>query len=182
MKHYAQPKTDGQRLFNLQYDYKNGRTAALGEMYGLLRVIAYKTINKISNGDEHVKSLSASERESKAHDAATYIIEQYIKRPTFCINKSMTGYLHSRIMRELYGGRKCDKMLVFTDELPERKAERHEYRCIVTDRKTGERETYASLGELLLAPAFHSLRKKRLVECIRNDTTWKNYRFELLEI
>ena len=125
MKHYAQPKTDGQRLFNLQYDYKNGRTAALGEMYGLLRVIAYKTINKISNGDEHVKSLSASERESKAHDAATYIIEQYIKRPTFCINKSMTGYLHSRIMRELYGGRKCDKMLVFTDELPERKAERH---------------------------------------------------------
>ena len=156
MKHYAQPKTDGQRLFNLQYDYKNGRTAALGEMYGLLRVIAYKTINKISNGDEHVKSLSASERESKAHDAATYIIE--------------------------YGGRKCDKMLVFTDELPERKAERHEYRCIVTDRKTGERVTYASLGELLLAPAFHSLRKKRLVECIRNGTTWKNYRFELLEI
>lgn len=182
MKHYAQPKTDGQRLFNLQYDFNNGRTAALGEMYDLLRVIAYKTINKISNSDEHIKSLTASERECKAHDAATYIIEQYIKRPTFCITKSMTGYLHGRIMRELYGGRKCDKMLVFTDELPECKAERHEYKCVVTDRKTGTRTTYESLGALLMEPTFRTLRKKRLVECIRNGTTWKSYRFELLEI
>ena len=147
-----------------------------------MRIIAYKTINKISNGDEHVKSLSASERESKAHDAATYIIEQYIKRPTFCITKSMTGYLHGRIMRELYGGRKCDKMLVFTDELPECKAERHEYKCVVTDRKTGTRTTYESLGALLMEPTFRTLRKKRLVECIKNGTTWKSYRFAILEI
>ena len=151
-------------------------------MYDLLRVIAYKTINKISNSDEHIKSLTASERECKAHDAATYIIEQYIKRPAFCITKSMTGYLHGRIMRELYGGRKCDKMLVFTDELSECKAERHEYKCVVTDRKTGTRTTYESLGALLMEPTFRTLRKKRLVECIKNGTTWKSYRFAILEI
>lgn len=182
MKHYEQPKNDGQKLFNLQYEYKNGRAAALGELYDLLQEIAYKTINNISNRDKKVQEMTAEERRQKAHDAATYIIEQYLKRPDFEIDDSMTGYLFRRVMREIYGARKCDKMLVFTAKLPERANERRAHEYIVTDTATGTRRTYASADELYLNPIFKGLRKKRLVECIKSGSTWKQYKFEIIEL
>lgn len=182
LPYFKKPHTEGQRLFNLQYEYKNGRAEALGELYDGLRVVAYKVINKISDSDINVKALSKAERIQKAHDAATYIIEQFLKRPDFTIKKSISGYLYCRVMRELYGVRKCDKMLVFTDKLPKRAQITREYHYIVKDQKTGASVSFSCLDEMLLNPIFRNLRKKRLVECIKNGTTWKNYKFELLEL
>ena len=178
----GQPKSDGQRLFELQGEYKAGRADALGEMYEMLATIAHKTINRIGQNDARGAALACPEREQKAHDAATYIIEQYLKRPGFLITDSITGYLYRRVLKELNYARKCDKMLVYTGELPERPKDGRRYEYIVTDGATGQRTSYCCVGELYMNPAFKGLRKKRLAECISTGKKWKNYSFDVLEI
>ena len=176
---------DEQQLFILQSRLKNGDAQAMEEMYENLVTIAYKTINDQSNSNAKIKALSADERKQKAHDAATYIIEQYLKRPAFEITNSITGYLYTRIKWELYGKDhqyKRDQMVVYTDKLPERNGARIKYKYLVKDVITGKEATYESVDELYLNPAFKGLRKKRLVESIRTGRKWKNYIFDLLEV
>lgn len=183
-RHYDNPQTDDQRLFNLQNRLKNGDASAMAEMYEALAKIAYKTINNRSNNSARTKALSAEERKQKAHDAATYLIEQYLKRPAFVITNSITGYLYTRVNWELYGKNhqnKRDQMLVFTDKLPEPQQPKIKYKYLVRNIKTGEVVIYESADELYLNPVFFTLRKKRLIENIRTGRRWKNYIFELLE-
>ena len=178
-------ESDDQQLFNLQSRLKNGDEQAMAEMYEKLVTVAYKTINSRSNSNAKIKALSADERKQKAHDAATYIIEQYLKRPAFVITDSITGYLYTRINWELYGKDhqyKRDQMVVYTDKLPERNGARIKYKYLVKDVITGKDTTYESADELYLNPAFKGLRKKRLVESIRTGRKWKNYIFDLLEV
>lgn len=182
LPYYAQPVNDGQRLANLQHEYKNGNAAALGKMYDLLVTIAYKTINKLCESNELLKQLSAAERKQKAHDAATYIIEQYLKKPAFVIIDSFTGYLFRRIQKELFYVRKSEKLLVFTDTLPDVKQEKKSFEYIVTNRRTGSKKVYQRAEQILLSPTFRRMRKKQLAECIRTGTSYKNYTFELLEV
>ena len=153
-------------------------------MYENLVTIAYKTINDQSNINAKIKALSADERKQKAHDAATYIIEQYLKRPDFVIKNSMTGYLFKRVQFELYGKnmRHCDQMLIFYGDVPASKEAKKKYYYIVKDKNTGKSETFESYEEMHLDPRFKTLRKKRLVEGIRYGKTWKNYNFDILEV
>ena len=177
-------ESDEQQLFILQSRLKNGDAQAMAEMYEKLVTIAYKVINNHSNSNAKIKALSADERKQKAHDAATYIIEQYLKRPAFEITNSITGYLYTRIKWELYGKdhqNKRDQMVVYTDKLPERNNTRIKYKYLVKDVITGIDTTYDSVAELYLNPAFKGLKKKRLVESIRTGRKWKNYTFDLLE-
>lgn len=178
-------KDDEQQLFILQTKIKTGDAQAMAEMYEKLRVIAYKTINSRSRSNSKIKELSAEERQQKAHDAATYIIEQYLKRPSFLITDSVTGYLYKRIAWELYGKNhqnKRDQMVVYTDKLPERNGARIKYKYLVKNITTGIDTTYDSAAELYLNPAFKKLRKRQLVEYIRTGRKWKNFIFELLEV
>lgn len=179
--------SDNDELFEMQAKIKNGDTAVLSDMYKKLFEIAYKNINANSHKNEKIASMTAAERAQKAHDAATYIIEQYLKRPDFKMNDSMTGYLYRRINYELYGrfNRKCDKLLIFTDfsSAPQKQTRpRIRYRYIVKDIKTDTTASYESAAELYLNPEFKGLRKKRLAECIRTGRKWKNYLFDLLEV
>lgn len=183
--------TNNEQLLQLQADYKNGDSGALSAMYTKLFEIAYKTINAKSHENEIIAGMTAAERKQKAHDAATYIIEQYLKSPAFKITKSMTGYLFRRINYELYGrfNRNCDKLLIFTDFSKnarawecKRKTTRKSFRYIVKDIKTGKTESYSSAGELYLNPKFKGLRKKRLAEAISTGRKWKNYTFDILEV
>ena len=178
-------ESDEQPLFILQSRLKNGDAQAMAEMYEKLVTIAYKVINNHSNSNAKIKALSADERQQKAHDAATYIIEQYLKRPAFEITNSITGYLYTRIKWELYGKdhqNKRDQMVVYTDKLPERNNTRIKYKYLVKDVITGIDTTYESAAELYLNPAFKRLKKKRLVESIRTGRKWKNYIFDVLEV
>ena len=177
-------ESDDQQLFNLQNRLKNGDAQAMAEMYENLVTIAYKTINDQSNINAKIKALSADERKQKAHDAATYIIEQYLKRPDFVIKNSMTGYLFKRVQFELYGKnmRHCDQMLIFYGDVPASKEAKKKYYYIVKDKNTGKSETFESYEEMHLDPRFKTLRKKRLVEGIRYGKTWKNYNFDILEV
>ena len=177
-------ESDDQQLFNLQNRLKNGDAQAMAEMYENLVTIAYKTINDQSNINAKIKALSADERKQKAHDAATYIIEQYLKRPDFVIKNSMTGYLFKRVQFELYGKnmRHCDQMLIFYGDVPASKEAKKKYYYIVKDKNTGKSETFESYEEMHLDPRFKTLRKKRFVEGIRYGKTWKNYSFDILEV
>ena len=183
--------SDNNELFELQAKILNGDKGALSAMYKKLYEIAYKTINANSHKNEVIAGMTAAERQTKAHDAATYIIEQYLKRPDFKITESMTGYLYRRINYELYGrfNRKCDKLLIFTDFSQnartwesKRETKKTGYRYLVKDLKTGTSTSYESAAELYLNPEFKGLRKKRLAECIRTGRKWKNYIFDLLEV
>ena len=177
-------ESDDQHLFILQSRLKNGDAQAMAVMYENLVTIAYKTINDQSNINAKIKALSADERKQKAHDAATYIIEQYLKRPDFVIKNSITGYLFKRVEFELYGKnmRHCDQMLIFYGDVPASKEGEKKYYYIVKDKNTGKSETFESYEEMHLDPRFKTLRKKRLVEGIRYGKTWKNYNFDILEV
>lgn len=177
--------SDDPQLFNLQNKLKNGDAQAMAEMYKILTVIAYKTINSRSCTNARIKVLTADERKQKAHDAATYVIEQYLKRPDFIITDSITGYLYTRVNWELNGKdhqNKRDQMVVYTDKLPERNGARIKYKYLVKNLNTGINTVYESSAELYLNPAFKGLRKKRLAESIRTGRKWKNYIFDLLEV
>ena len=186
--YYETPANDNQLLFNLQYRFRNGDKRALDGMYKKLKEMAYKIINNRSKNNKFIANMAADEREQKAHDAATYIIEQFIKREEFNVTESENGfvnYLYARIQWELYGNghqRKCDQMIRYTDELPEQKETKKAYRYIVKNLHTGESAIYSSAAELYQNPTFRNLRKKRLVESIRTGRRWKNYTFDILEV
>ena len=185
LPYFERPVSDDQQLFNFQFELKKGNAQALAGMYKKLYEVGYKIINNRSRTNGRIAALSATERQQKAHDAATYIIEQYLKRPDFVISNSITGYLYTRIKWELYGKdhqNKRDQMVVYTDTLPERNGARIKYKYIVKDVITGIDTTYDSAAELYLNPDFKGLRKKRLVESIRTGRKWKNYIFDLLEV
>ena len=184
LPYYDTPTNDNQRLLNLQLKYKVNGGKYLGEMYKLLYEIAYKNINKLSEQSQKIKNMDAAERMEKAHNAATYIVEQYLKRPDFVIKNSMTGYLFKRVQFELYGKnmRHCDQMLIFYGDVPASKEAKKKYYYIVKDKNTGKSETFESYEEMHIDPRFKTLRKKRLVEGIRYGKTWKNYNFDILEV
>ena len=184
LPYYDTPTNDNQRLLNLQLKYKVNGGKYLGEMYKLLYEIAYKNINKLSEQSQKIKNMDAAERMEKAHNAASYIVEQYLKRPDFVIKNSMTGYLYKRVQFELYGKnmRHCDQMLIFYGDVPASKEAKKKYYYIVKDNNTGKSETFESYDEMHLDPRFKTLRKKRLVEGIRYGKTWKNYNFDILEV
>ena len=184
LPYYDTPTNDNQRLLNLQFKYKVNGGKYLGEMYKLLYEIAYKNINKLSEQSQKIKNMDAAERMEKAHNAATYIVEQYLKRPDFVIKNSMTGYLYKRVQFELYGKnmRHCDQMLIFYGDVPASKKKKKKYYYIVKDKNTGKSETFESYEEMHLDQRFKTLRKKRLVEGIRYGKTWKNYNFDILEV
>ena len=184
LPYYDTPTNDNQRLLNLQLKYKLNGGAYLGDMYKLLFEIAYKNINKLSEQSQKIKNMDAVERMEKAHNAASYIVEQYLKRPDFVIKNSMTGYLFKRVQFELYGKntRHCDQMLIFYGDVPASKEAKKKYYYIVKDNNTGKSETFESYEEMHLDLRFKTLRKKRFVEGIRYGKTWKNYSFDILEV
>ena len=115
LPYYENPKSDNQKLINWQKEYREGDDKALDLIFELSKQIAWKYINKISKKNLEVKRLSASERENKATDAATYIVVQLMTRPNFAITQSFTGYLWLRVMHELFYYREVDKIVDFVD-------------------------------------------------------------------
>ena len=115
LPYFATPRNDNETLLNFQYEYRHGDQKALGRMYRLCVQIAMRYISEISKKNRKLRKLSAFDKESKAHDAASYIIEQLIKRPTFVISRSVTAYLWLRVEQELFYHRKVDKIVDFVD-------------------------------------------------------------------
>ena len=115
LPHFLEPKNDNEYLLECQWQYRHGDQTALDRMYKKARTLGMKFINAIGQTNRHVSSLNYGAKKIKAEDAATYMIEQYIKRPDFVITKNFPGYLFLRIAHELYYRRKVDKVVDFVD-------------------------------------------------------------------
>ena len=114
--YYSEAQTDNQRFMNMQKRYIiDNDTKALADMYRLGVKVALKMINKLSVSNRHLQRLARAERSEKAHHASSYIIEQYLKRPTFYIKKSYTAYLYKRVQYELFYHRKIDTAIIYCD-------------------------------------------------------------------
>lgn len=114
--YYNEAQTDNQRFMNMQKRYIiDNDTKALADMYRLGVRVALKMINKFAGSNRHLQSLARMERSEKAHSASSYIIEQYLKRPTFYIKKSYTAYLYKRVQYELFYHRKIDAAIIYCD-------------------------------------------------------------------
>lgn len=115
LPHYEDPKNDNERLLELQYQFKHGDPDALQKIYKLSYQICMKFINSEAKRNKHIRRLDYYDKLEKAHNAATYILEQYVKRETFSIKKNYPGYLYLRIQHELYYRREVDKIVDFID-------------------------------------------------------------------
>lgn len=115
LPYYEEPRDDNQRLLNFQKEYRDGDQTALDRMYTLGKTVAWKYINKIAKKNRKVRRLIPTEKEAKASDAVSYIIEQLMTRRYFAITSSFTGYLWLRVMHELFYYRKVDKIVDFVD-------------------------------------------------------------------
>ena len=115
LPHYPEPKNDNEKLLQWQWEFKHGDQKALIKIYNLSVQICRKFINAIGQQNPHVSELTWSDKKSKAEDAATYLIERYIKIPNFAITKNYPGYLFLRVLHELYYRRKADKIQRYID-------------------------------------------------------------------
>lgn len=115
LSYFEKPKNDNERLLNHQYEIKKGNKEFFNPMYELGCTIALKMINKEAHKNYFVRNLSYSEKQEKAHNCITYIIEQYLKRKDFCIQKSFVGYIYLRVVYELYYRNKETSLLTFYD-------------------------------------------------------------------
>ncbi len=115
LPHFPEPRNDNEYLLECQWQYRHGDESALVKMYKRTRTLALKFINAIGQQNRHVRALTYGTKKIKAEDAATYMIEQYIKRPNFAITKNFPGYLFLRVAHELYYMRKVDKVVDFVD-------------------------------------------------------------------
>ncbi len=111
---FDNPQDDNERLLNLQYRYRvNGEQQALGEMYAEAIKIAPKLVAKVCK--ENKIRLQRIDCEEKAHQAVTYIITSYLKKPRWAIDKSWTGYLYLAAKKQVLGKRKVDGIVDFVD-------------------------------------------------------------------
>ena len=115
LPHFPEPKNDNEYLLECQWQYRHGDKTALVRMYKRARTLSLKFINAIGQKNRHVWALTWETKKIKAEDAATYMIEQFIKRPAFAITKNFPGYLFLRVAHELYYMRKVDKVVDFVD-------------------------------------------------------------------
>lgn len=115
LPHFEAPANDNEYLLECQWQFKHGDRQTLVKMYKRSRTICLKFINAIGQKNKHVKALSWEAKKIKAEDAATYVIEQYIKRPDFAIVKNYPGYLFLRVAHEIYYMRKVDHIVDFVD-------------------------------------------------------------------
>jgi hypothetical protein len=88
----------------------------LGEMYLICIEIA---TNYIKNYCKKY-NVTLSDIELKAHDAATYCIMQYLKRPEFKIEK-ISSYAYFGFQRSMFANSKQEMQEVSLDELLEKK-------------------------------------------------------------
>ena len=115
LPHFPEPKNDNEYLLECQWKYKHGDMSALDNLYKRSKTLSLKFINAIGQKNQHVRALSWESKKIKAEDAATYCIEQYMKRQDFAIEKNFPGYLFLRVVHELFYMRKVDHLVDFVD-------------------------------------------------------------------
>jgi len=113
LPHFANPQTDNEWLFNLQYDYRNNKNAeSIAEMYKILKKVSIKIITQ----ECKKRKLRGIDYREKAQDVASYIIEQYLTRKCFVIKTSFVAYCFLQAKHEIFYQKEIDKITDFVGE------------------------------------------------------------------
>ena len=112
---FAEPRNDNERLLNAQAGLKDGGAKEWSLFYQLAMKVAMSYIAAIARANSHIANLTQSERYEKAHDAVVYLCEGYLSDDSFCIQRSITGYLWLRVRAELFNRSKADKIVDYVD-------------------------------------------------------------------
>jgi hypothetical protein len=109
--------THNERYEALQAEYLKTRDSkTLGKMYEIAKDAAGNYIRKYcaSHGLYHLDT------DEMAHDASLFVIEQYLKKPGFSVNK-ISAYIHFGVMKSLFKDKDREMLAVSWDELMEKK-------------------------------------------------------------
>lgn len=91
---------------------EGGKADDLAEIYLAARRMAARMIARQVQAKGFV--LAEERKEEKAHNAAAYIVTQFLERPGFAL-KSPAAYVYLRVLHELYYRRKADAIIEFRD-------------------------------------------------------------------
>ena len=112
---FAHPRNDNERLLNLQADIREGKASAWSAFYTLAMSVAKKYVATFAKSTPSVASLDADQRAEKAHDAVVYLCEGYLSDDSFCVTRSITGYLWLRVKAELFNRTKAESIVDYVD-------------------------------------------------------------------
>lgn len=110
---FAKPKNDNEKLLELQRQYRQEGKQTLDRFYSISKKIAFCFIEKIGRKNRHIRTLSKEDKEQKAEDAATYLIEKILEDKFFVIKENAPAYIYLRVLFECYYQRKIDKIIDF---------------------------------------------------------------------
>lgn len=99
LPYFSDPKTDNERLFNLQHDYYAGDEKVLVEMFKLLQEIAPKIVN-IETKKRRL-SLSKQQMDDMGKEAVFIFVEQFLKNK-LVVKTSFIAYLRLQVLRVVF--------------------------------------------------------------------------------
>jgi hypothetical protein len=110
-------ETHNEQYEKLQEEYlKNRDNKTLGQMYSIAKEAAYNYLKKYRQ--QH--GLYNLDIKEKSHEAALFIIEQYLKKPEFHVDK-LSAYIYFGCLKSLFKNIKTEQMELSYEELMERK-------------------------------------------------------------
>jgi hypothetical protein len=104
---------------DLYLENKNNKILAdkaLGKMYLIAKEAAYNYIKKYCNQ----RGLYHLDIEEKSHEAALFVIEQYLKKPEFKIDK-ISAYVYFGVKKSLFKNMDIEMNEMSYDEMIEKK-------------------------------------------------------------
>jgi hypothetical protein len=105
-----------QDLYIKNKNDKSLSNRALGKMYEIAKNAAYNYIRKYCQQ----RGLHHLDIEEKSHDAALFVIEQYLKKPEFKVEK-ISAYIYFGVSKALFKNKDIEQMEVSYVEIMERK-------------------------------------------------------------
>jgi hypothetical protein len=105
-------ETHNRKFARLQDDYlRTGDKSLLGSMYRLCAEIAGNYIRKYE-----AKHGLRLDTQTLAHDSAVYVIDQYLRRPAFKVQR-ISAYIYFGCMKSLYKDKKREQREVSFEEI-----------------------------------------------------------------
>jgi hypothetical protein len=113
---------DNERYEEIQNEYlKDRNDKSLTELYNICVKLAKKYLNKYCRKKGIILNI-----EEKSHDAATFVIEQYLKKPLFRVER-ISAYIFYGIIKNLYKDKNMEMNELSYEELCEEKGELYCY-------------------------------------------------------
>jgi hypothetical protein len=117
MKNKFDGKTHNEIYESLQNNYLETRdNRILGKMYEIAKEAAANYIRKYSRQ----RGLFNLDIEEKSHDSALFVIEQYLRKPDFKVDR-ISAYIHFGTRKALFKNKDIEMNELSYDEILERK-------------------------------------------------------------